>query len=116
MLNITKEELLFKPDAQLVEEYQTQRFICDKLRELRVPFRTEGLHTGIVATISTNQPQEPSSRCVALRADLDGLPVDEKTGLAFASKLPGRMHACGHDGHVAMLLGAARSVPRSHPG
>ena len=89
------------------EEHQTQRYICTKLQELGIPFRTEGLHTGVVATLGSYSSGEQSNNCVALRADLDGLPVDEKTGLAFASKLPGRMHACGHDGHVAMLLGAA---------
>ena len=122
---VSKEDLLFKPDDKLIEwmrdirrtihqhpelaneEHHTQRYICEKLRELGIPFRSEGLHTGVVATIGPSPAENPDARCVALRADLDGLPVDEKTGLSFASKLPGRMHACGHDGHVAMLLGAA---------
>lgn len=129
MLSITREELLFKPDEQLVEwmrqirrtihqypelaneEHQTQRFICEKLAELGISFRTEGLHTGVVAAIEPGK-DKPFARSVALRADLDGLPVDEKTGLAFASEVPGRMHACGHDGHVAMLLGAAAMLQR----
>ena len=120
-----QEDLLFKPDEKLVEwmqdirrtihqhpelaneEHHTQRYICEKLQEIDIPFRTEGLHTGIVATIGSSSDEDPGAHCVALRADLDGLPVDEKTGLSFASKLPGLMHACGHDGHVAMLLGAA---------
>jgi len=125
MLSKNKEEILFEPDEKLIdwmqnirrtihqhpelanEEYRTQRFICEKLQEISVPFRTEGLHTGIVATIGPSLSDNPATPSVGLRADMDGLPVDEKTGLAFASKLPGLMHACGHDGHIAMLLGAA---------
>jgi hippurate hydrolase len=90
------------------EENRTQRFICEKLDELNIPFRTEGLHTGIVATIGPSASNDSDEiPCVALRADMDALPVNEKTGLSFASKFPGVMHACGHDGHMAMLLGAA---------
>ena len=89
------------------EEHHTQRYICKKLQEMGIPYRTDGLHTGVVATLGSSASEETHTHCVALRADLDALPVDEKTGLAFASKLPGLMHACGHDGHVAMLLGAA---------
>ena len=89
------------------EEHRTQRFICEKLQELDIPFRTEGLHTGIVATLGPYDSKNADSHSVALRADMDALPLDEKTGISFASKLPGLMHACGHDGHVAMLLGAA---------
>jgi len=125
MKNTDLEQSLFQPDEKLVawmqeirrtihqypelakEEHRTQRYICEKLQELNIPFRTEGLHTGVVATIGPSAPENKSTHRVALRADLDGLPVDEKTGLSFASKLPGLMHACGHDGHVAMLLGAA---------
>jgi hippurate hydrolase len=115
----------FQPDAELIEwmqnirrtihqypelaneENRTQNYICEKLKELDIPFRTEGLHTGVVATIGATSNDSDETPCVALRADLDALPVDEKTGLSFTSKVPGVMHACGHDGHVAMLLGAA---------
>src|SRR5699024_4533379 len=51
-----------------------------------------------------------SPRSIALRADMDGLPIDEQTGAAHASKNPGAMHACGHDGHMAMVLGAASAL------
>jgi amidohydrolase len=130
MLSKHKEDLLFEPDEKLIEwmrnirrtihqhpelaneEYRTQQFICKKLQEISVPFRIEGLHTGIVATIGPSQSDNPATPSVALRADMDGLPVDEKTGLAFASKLPGLMHACGHDGHIAMLLGAAAMLQK----
>jgi hippurate hydrolase len=125
MSDTNQEKSLFQPDAKLVEwmldirrtihqypelakeEHRTQRYICEKLQELSIPFRIEGLHTGVAATIGPARSDTPAANCVALRADLDALPVDEKTGLAFASKHPGLMHACGHDGHVAMLLGAA---------
>lgn len=125
MPDTNQEKTLFQPDAALIEwmreirrtihqypelankEHRTQRYICEKLQELGLPYRTEGLHTGIVATMGSSVHENADFPCVALRADLDALPVDEKTGLAFASKLPGLMHACGHDGHVAMLLGAA---------
>lgn len=89
------------------EEHQTQRYVCEKLQELGIPFRTEGLHTGVTAILGPSAEHGQDTPCVALRADLDGLPVEEKTGLPFASEIPGCMHACGHDGHVAMLLGAA---------
>ena len=47
---------------------------------------------------------------IGLRADMDALPIEETTGLSYASQIPGRMHACGQDGHTAMLLGAARAL------
>ena len=125
MANTNQEQALFQPDEKLIEwmrdirrtihqhpelaseVYQTQRYICEKLQELGIPFRTEGLHTGVAATLGPLDYEDPNTKSIALRADMDGLPVDEKTSLSFASKIPGLMHACGHDGHVAMLLGAA---------
>ena len=126
MLDTDLDQSQFQPDTELIEwmrnirrtihqnpelankENLTQKYICEKLEELNIPFRTEGLHTGVVATIGASTANESDETpCVALRADLDALPVDEKTGLSFTSKVPGVMHACGHDGHVAMLLGAA---------
>lgn len=64
--------------------------------------------TAIVARLDGGKP----GRTIALRADMDGLPIDERTGLDFASEAPGAMHACGHDAHTAMLLGAAISLAR----
>jgi amidohydrolase len=97
------------------QEHRTRELICRKLTELDIPFQTGFAQTGVVGTI--NPPGTGGDidnlPIVALRADMDGLPVQEKTGLPFASRLPGLMHACGHDGHVAMLLGAAALLSRT---
>lgn len=86
------------------EEHQTSAYIREKLDELGIPYKTKLAKTGILGTIGKENSNTP---CVALRADMDALPLEEKTGLEFSSRNPGVMHACGHDGHVAMLLGAA---------
>ncbi len=89
------------------EETETTRRIASVLDEWGIPYQiNEEKHTGLVARISGAHP----GKAVALRADIDALPVTEKTGLPFASEVPGRMHACGHDNHIAMLLGAARML------
>ena len=85
-------------------EFATARFIAEQLRKMGIPCREQVGKTGIVASLGS---KETSAPCVALRADMDALPITEQTGLPFASETPGVMHACGHDGHVAMLLGAA---------
>jgi hippurate hydrolase len=87
------------------EEVRTSRLVAAKLREWGVEV-TEGIAgTGVVGTVRGDRP---GPRSVGIRADMDALPIQETTGLAYASTIPGRMHACGHDGHTAMLLGAAR--------
>ncbi len=86
------------------QEIKTSNYIFQKLAELGISFKRNIGKTGIVATLGNNDPNLP---CIALRADMDALPIEEKTGLSFSSQNPGVMHACGHDGHVAMLLGAA---------
>jgi amidohydrolase len=85
------------------EEGETARFVCDRLVELGVPFTSGIGGHGVVATISRGK----SNRSVGLRADMDALPIIEETGLPYASGRPGVMHACGHDGHTASLLGTA---------
>lgn len=85
-------------------EFATARFIAEQLGKLGIPCREQVGRTGIVASLGRGETGSP---CVALRADMDALPITEQTGLPFASETVGVMHACGHDGHVAMLLGAA---------
>ncbi|TRW97277.1 amidohydrolase [Paracoccus sp. M683] len=87
------------------ECHQTAAFVAERLREFGVDEIHEGIgRTGIVAIIK-GQGTGPT---IGLRADMDALPMDEETGAEWASTVPGRMHACGHDGHTTMLLGAAR--------
>ena len=94
------------------EERWTQAALREELEAMGVECRPMA-DTGLVATVrgaasgSYGADGTPVRR-VALRSDIDALPVDEKTGLPFASEIPGRMHACGHDCHMAMMLGAAR--------
>lgn len=83
---------------------KTSAFIRERLEEIGVDAIHDGIaQTGIVAIIE-GQGEGPT---IGLRADFDALPITEETGLAYASTHPGQMHACGHDGHTAMLLGAA---------
>ncbi len=93
-----------QPELAYKEE-QTATLIAGELDRLGIPYQ-QGLAggTGIRAEIAANNG---NTSCVALRADMDALPILEETGLPFSSTRPGVMHACGHDGHVAMLLGAA---------
>ncbi|HDY94729.1 hypothetical protein LCGC14_0270190 [marine sediment metagenome] len=86
---------------------QTAAFVEGKLRSFGITDITTGVaQTGIVAVIEGRT--NTSGRSIGLRADMDALPITEATGLEYASKTPGKMHACGHDGHTAMLLGAAQ--------
>ena len=85
------------------EEYKTTEYIREKLKEMSIePMSLD--KTGCIAYIGSSRDRTP---VIALRADIDGLPVKEETGCSFASVHEGRMHACGHDGHMAALLGAA---------
>ena len=84
--------------------HATAAFIAERLRAMGVDEIHEGIATsGIVAIINGAGP----GPTIGLRADIDALPITEDTGLPWASRTPGKMHACGHDGHTAMLLGAA---------
>jgi amidohydrolase len=87
------------------EEDQTSSLVRIRLEELGIPFRSGLAETGVVATITGDLG---NGRCLLLRADMDALPIDERSGVTFASQISGRMHACGHDAHTAMLLGTAR--------
>ncbi len=83
----------------------TAAFIAERLRAFGVDEIHEGIATSGLVAIIEGQGEGPT---IGLRADMDALPIEELTGADYASTVPGRMHACGHDGHVTMLLGAAR--------
>ena len=88
-----------------MEEHRTSGKVADMLREWGIETHTHVGNTGVVGILKGNRGE---GRRIGLRADMDALPIDEKTNLSFASKTPGVMHACGHDSHTTMLLGAAR--------
>ncbi len=84
------------------QEYKTAALVSQTLHDWGIPHETGVARTGVVAWIGHND-----GPTIALRADMDALPIEEETGLPFASEQPGVMHACGHDAHTTMLLGAA---------
>ena len=89
----------------LFNTHETSAFVAGKLREFGCDEVVEGIgRTGVVGIIQGKGP----GRTIGLRADMDALPIHEQTGAEWASKTPGAMHACGHDGHTSMLLGAAK--------
>ncbi|MDP0928770.1 M20 aminoacylase family protein [Paracoccus onubensis] len=91
----------------LYDVHRTAGKVAELLREFGCDEVTEGIgQTGVVGVIKGKT--DTKGRVVGLRADMDALPIIEQTGLEYASKTPGKMHACGHDGHTAMLLGAAK--------
>ena len=91
----------------LFETHRTSALVAEKLRAFGCDEVVEGIgRTGVVGVIKGKS--NTSGKAIGLRADMDALPILEATGLDYASKTPGAMHACGHDGHTAMLLGAAK--------
>ena len=91
----------------LFEVHRTAARVAGLLREFGADEVVEGIgRTGVVGVIRGRT--DTGGRVIGLRADMDALPITERTGAAYASETPGRMHACGHDGHTAMLLGAAQ--------
>src|SRR5256884_3877895 len=94
----------------LYDVHRTAAFVAERLREFGCDEVATGLgRTGVVGVIKGRKPAPKGDiKVIALRADMDALPIEEATNLAYASRTPGKMHACGHDGHTAMLLGAAR--------
>ena len=88
------------------EETATAAFVAEKLRSFGLEVHTGLAGTGVVGVLKNGR----TSAAVGLRADLDALPIHEASGVPHASQVPGKMHACGHDGHTTMLLGAARAM------
>jgi amidohydrolase len=88
------------------EEVRTAGIVADRLRRLGYEVKTGIAQTGVIGVLRTKKP----GRTILLRADMDGLPIEERSGVEFASVVRGAMHACGHDGHVAVLLGAAQLI------
>jgi amidohydrolase len=88
-----------------MEESRTAALVAERLRTWGLE-TTEGV--GRFGVVGTLRGRRPGQGAIGLRADMDALAMTEQTGLPHASTVPGRMHACGHDGHTAMLLGAAR--------
>ena len=94
----------------MYDVHRTAAFVADRLKEFGCDEVATGLgRTGVVGVIKGRKPEGNGDlKVIGLRADMDALPIEEETNLPYASKTPGLMHACGHDGHTAMLLGAAR--------
>ncbi|MDE4303436.1 M20 family metallopeptidase [Phaeobacter gallaeciensis] len=91
----------------LYDTHRTSALVAEKLKEFGCDEVVTGIgRTGVVAVIRGKS--DSKGRAIGLRADMDALPMQEQTGLPHASKIPNAMHACGHDGHTAMLLGAAK--------
>jgi amidohydrolase len=88
------------------EEVRTAGIVADRLRRLRYEVRTGIAQTGVLGILRSGKP----GKTVLLRADMDALPLQEESGVEYASSVAGKMHACGHDGHVAILLGAAQLI------
>src|SRR5947209_10681385 len=94
----------------LFDVHRTAGVVSEKLKSFGCDDVVTGLgRTGVVGVI---RGSKPGDKVIGLRADMDALPIEEETGAAYASTVPGKMHACGHDGHTAMLLGAAKYLSR----
>ncbi|MCZ8521707.1 MULTISPECIES: amidohydrolase [Paenibacillus] len=106
-LTALRRELHRRPELSM-EEVETTRRIREELAREGIRLLPLDLPVGVLAEIDGGEP----GPLVALRADIDALPITEETGLPFASEIPGRMHACGHDFHTAAILGAAKLLKR----
>jgi amidohydrolase len=87
-------------------EHETSRQLGERLRQLGLELKPCPTETGVVALLDTGKP----GKTVMLRADIDGLPIHEESGVDFASRADGCMHACGHDAHMAIMVGVARTL------
>ena len=110
-MKIWRQDLHRIPEIGL-EEYETSQYIKSKLSEFKIEFKEGYANTGIVARIKGSQGN--SDRSIGLRADFDALPMPEKNDFDHKSTKEGMMHACGHDGHTSMLLGAAKYLSENN--
>lgn len=111
MLTAFRRDLHRNPEL-LYDVTRTAASVAERLRSYGCDEVVEGIgRTGVVGAI--NGQSNTSGRTIGLRADMDALPIEEETGAAWASEVAGKMHACGHDGHTAMLLGAAKHLAQS---
>jgi hippurate hydrolase len=102
-----RHDLHMHPELQY-DVHRTAASVADRLKSFGCDEIVTGIgRTGVVGVIHGNKKGD---KVLGLRADMDALPIEEATGLPYTSKTPGKMHACGHDGHTAMLLGAARHL------
>ncbi len=104
-MTIWRQDLHKIPEIGL-QEYKTSEYIKNKLKEFKISFKDGYANTGIVAWVEGNNTT--NNRTIGLRADFDALPMPEKNNFNHKSTIDGMMHACGHDGHTTMLLGAAK--------
>ena len=95
-----------------LEEYETSKYIRKKLKEFHVNFKEGYSNTGLVAWVKGNKGN--NNKSIGLRADFDALPMPEKNNFEYKSSKDGMMHACGHDGHTSMLLGAAKYISENN--
>jgi amidohydrolase len=89
------------------EEHRTAQLVSELLQSFGITVERGLARTGVIGAL---EGSAPGSRAIALRADMDALPIEERNDFSYASENAGRMHACGHDGHTAMLLGAAKHL------
>jgi amidohydrolase len=87
-------------------EHETSRYLTERLRELGLDLTESPTETGAVAVLDTGR----AGKTVMLRADIDALPINEESGVDFRSRIDGRMHACGHDAHMAIMIGVVRTL------
>ncbi|MBV8142981.1 MAG: amidohydrolase, partial [Verrucomicrobia bacterium] len=95
------------------EEYSTTEYLSKQLTAARIPHRVAAGKRGVITEIV--EPADPGAPAVAMRADIDALPIQEENDVPYRSKKPGVMHACGHDVHSAILLGTTLALYRARP-
>jgi amidohydrolase len=111
----TRRDLHRHPELAF-EEVRTGGVVSKRLQELGVPHRSGVARTGVVGLLGPGASGGPAGRVVLLRADMDALPMQEENDVPYRSTTDGKMHACGHDCHVASLLAAARALKREEAG